>query len=310
VFPEAMRATPLLRAWLARLADLGVRIERRERWVGWGVDGACRFARADGSLVETVADAAVFALGGASWPRVGSDGGWVPRFREAGVVVHDLQPANCGVHIAWSATFGKRFAGTPLKNVALTALGTQVRGEATITTTGLESGPVYPLSAAIRDEVARSGSCTLLVDLLPDLTATTVAERLARRRPKESLSTWLRRTLALPPAAIGLVREATGNSVPAHPVELARLLQAVPLTVHAVAPIERAISSSGGIALTEVDEHLMLRRRPGTFVAGEMLAWDAPTGGYLLQATFATGVAAARGAMAWVTAGWSPGGIE
>ncbi|MDO8389750.1 MAG: TIGR03862 family flavoprotein [Actinomycetota bacterium] len=298
VFPHSMRATPLLRAWLARLAGLGVRIEVRHRWLGWADTGACRFAQADGTVVDRAADATVFALGGASWPRVGSDGGWVQPFREAGVVVHDLRPANCGVHIAWSTTFRDRFPGTPLKNIALTALGTTVRGDAVVTSTGLESGPVYPVSAAVRDEVARHGACTIAVDLQPDLTEAAISQRLSHRRPKESLTTWLRRTLALPTVAEGLVREATGNRPPIAPAALAHLLKAVPLTVHAVAPIDRAISSAGGIALAEIDERFMLRRLPGTFVAGEMLDWEAPTGGYLLQATFATGVAAAQGAIA------------
>jgi len=310
VFPHSMRATPLLRAWLARLSELGVQLATRHRWAGWTDGGSCRFVRADAAVLETAADITVFALGGASWPRVGSDGGWVQPFRQAGVLVHELRPANCGVHITWSDTFRDRFAGTPLKNVALRALHTEVRGDAMVTTTGLESGPVYPLSALVRDELQRSGTCTIHVDLRPDLTSTAIAARLAHRRPKESLSTWLRRTLALQPAAIGLLREATGNSLPDEPTRLAELLGAVPLTVHAVAPIDRAISSAGGIALTEIDERFMLRRRPGTFVAGEMLDWEAPTGGYLLQATFATGVAAARGALAWVTAGRPPGGNE
>ncbi|CAB4363976.1 MAG: TIGR03862 family flavoprotein [Actinobacteria bacterium] len=299
VFPHSTRATPLLRAWLARLDALGVRIAVRHRWIGWGAEPTTpRFRRADGSEVEVASDAAVFALGGASWPRVGSDGAWVAGFRAAGVVVHELQPANCGALIDWTPEFAERCAGQPLKNVALGVADTWVRGDITITTSGLESGPVYPQTAAIRTSVERTGACTIVVDLQPDLDQSAIHQRLARRRPKESLSTWLRRALSLTPAAIGVLREATGNDVPSDPESLARLVKAVPLLVRGVSPIARAISSAGGIALTEVDEHLMLRRLPGVFVAGEMLDWEAPTGGYLLQASFSTGVAAAHGAIA------------
>ncbi|MEI7547821.1 MAG: TIGR03862 family flavoprotein [Actinomycetota bacterium] len=297
VFPRSTKATPLLRAWLARLTDLGVRIEVRHKWLGWSHTGGCRFQRIDGTVVEVTADATVFALGGASWPHVGADGGWVAAFRAAGVTVYPLRPANCGVRIPWSTVFGDRFAGTPLKNIALRVAGSSVRGDATITTDGLESGPVYPLSAAIRDEIERAGCCTVLVDLHPDLTEEAIARRMAHRRPKESLATWLRRSLGLGPAAVGLLRESTGNEIVTDPTELARLLKSVPLTVRAVMPIERAISSAGGIALDEVDEHCMLHRLPGVFVAGEMLDWEAPTGGYLLQATFSTAVLAAKGAI-------------
>ncbi|MEI8240753.1 MAG: TIGR03862 family flavoprotein, partial [Actinomycetota bacterium] len=216
----------------------------------------------------------------------------------AGVVVHELQPANCGVLIDWTPDFAERCAGQPLKNVALGVAGTWVRGDITITTSGLESGPVYPHTAAIRTSVERTGACTIVVDLQPDLDQSAIHDRLARRRPKESLSTWLRRAIGLTPAAIRVLREATGNDIPSDPESLARLVKAVPLLVRGVSPIERAISSAGGIALAEVDEHLMLRRLPGVFVAGEMLDWEAPTGGYLLQASFSTGVAAAHGAIA------------
>lgn len=298
VFPQSFRATPLVRAWLTRLAELGVMIERRKRWTGW-VGGGLSFEGADDPVV---ADATVFALGGASWPRLGSDGGWVGRFEERGVVVAPLRPANVGVRVDWTDTFIDRFQGKPLKHVALTARGRVARGDATLTRTGLEGGPVYAIGAAIRDRLDADGRCVVEVDLRPDLTVSEVAERLRRRRPKDSASNWLRRSIALDPASIGLLRESAGVALPTDAPVMAALVKAVPVAVTSTMPIERAISSAGGIAWSEVDESLMLRRLPGTFVAGEMLDWEAPTGGYLLQASFSTGVAAARGVLARLSA--------
>ncbi len=306
VFPTSSRATPLLRAWLLRLDSLGVRRHVRHRWLGWATTPGGdpdprehRFRRVDGDEIRERTDVTVFGLGGASWPRVGSDAGWAAPFRAAGLEVHELLPANCGVHIAWSARFAEQFAGTPLKNVTISVGDVVARGDATITTAGLESGPVYPLSATIRDVIAGNGHCPITLDLHPDLTVAVVQQRLTSRRPKDSLATRLRRSLGIMPAAVALLREATGNHVPTDAPALARLVKAVPLVVHATAPIERAISSAGGVSFAEIDEHWMLRRLPGNFVAGEMVDWEAPTGGYLLQATFATAVAAANGALAW-----------
>ena len=306
VFLESWRATPLLRAWLARLADLGVSIEVRRRWLGWATTGAGAFdprrlvfASVDGTTAEVASDIAVLALGGASWPRVGSDGGWAPILRTAEVRVNDLRPANCGMRIEWTAHFADRFAAVPLKNIAIVVGDSRVRGDAMITPHGIEGGPVYVQSAAIRDELDRQGYCPVTIDLQPDLTVAQVGERLAHGRPKDSIATLLRHTIALMPVSISLLREATGNRVPTDPAELANLVKAVPLNIEATMPIDRAISCAGGIALDEVDERWMLRRLPGTFVAGEMLDWEAPTGGYLLQASFSTAVAAARGALAW-----------
>ena len=298
VFPRSSRATPLLRAWLARLRELGVTIETRHRWLG-PVERGNRFRVADGTVITAAADITVLALGRASWPRVGSDGTWVDVLRTAGVAVNPLRPANCGVHVAWTEGFATNFAGTPVKNIAISVGHTSVRGDAVITPGGLESGPVYPLSSTIRDAVGRDGQCLISIDLHPDLTVEAIAARLATRRPKDSLSSALRRTLGLHPVAIALLREATANRLPTDPAELARLVKHAALVVHAVEPLARAISSAGGIALAEVDPRLMLRRLHGVFVAGEMLDWDAPTGGYLLQASFSTGVAAARGALDW-----------
>ena len=307
VFPQSFRATPLLRAWLARLAELGVRIETRRRWVGWVEGGprgpAVRFQGPDGAVSDVVSDVVVFALGGASWPRVGSDGGWVRPFLDLGVAVTPLRAANAGVRVVWSAAFADRFEGTPLKYVGLSLTtwdAPAVRGDAMVTRSGLEGGPVYALGAPIRDAVDIDGRCGLAIDLHPDRTVAALAARLQRRRPKESLSTWLRRAIGLTPVSIGLLREATGGDVPGDPDALAALVKAVPLMISSVMPIDRAISTAGGVGWSELDDALMLRRLPGTFVAGEMLDWEAPTGGYLLQASFSTGVAAARGALAWL----------
>jgi uncharacterized flavoprotein (TIGR03862 family) len=295
VFPQAFRATPLLRAWLARLASLGVTIETRHRWLGFDGPSGSQFRHADGTVITVESDVTVLALGGASWPRVGSDGGWVDCIREIGVVVNDLRPANGGVRVDWSSDFAGRFEGVPLKNVAVTVAGESVRGDAMITRVGLEGGPVYAHSVAIRDALDADDRCLITVDLHPDLTALQLRDRLTRRRPKESMTTLLRR-VGLTPVSIALLREATQNQLPASVVELATLIKSVPVAVVATMPIARAISSAGGVALNEVDQSFMLLRRPGTFVVGEMLDWEAPTGGYLLQASFSTAVAAAHGA--------------
>ena len=307
VFPSSFRATPLLRAWLRRLEQMGVTIELRQRWLGWCTDDEnrldprrSRFSGPSGATIEAVSDVTVLALGGASWPRVGSDGGWVDTVRRAGVHVNDLRPANCGIHIEWTTHFAERFAGAPLKNVALSIGDTSARGDAIITSRGMESGPVYAVSSMARDALDRDGRCVMKVDLRPDLAVDVLAQRLARRRPKDSLASSLRRTIDLSPVAASLLREAAGNKVPTQPDELASMVKAMPLVVDSIAPLVRAISSAGGVALAEIDESFMLRRLPSTFVAGEMLDWEAPTGGYLLQASLSTAVAAARGALAWM----------
>ncbi|HRB02730.1 MAG TPA: TIGR03862 family flavoprotein [Ilumatobacteraceae bacterium] len=307
VFPTSFRATPLLRAWLARLAEHGVRMHLRHRWLGWGIetDGTLdstmhRFRTVGGEVTEHRSDVTVFALGGASWPRVGSDGSWVPHFRAAGIEVAALRPANCGLHIEWSRVFVEQLAGVPLKNVRVSAGSSTARGDVMVTDRGLESGPIYMISAEVRDIVDRDGTCTVTIDLHPDLTRDAVIARLSSRRPKDSMTTFLRRSLGLSPAAIALLREATDNELPSAPITLAPLVKAVTLAVQSVAPIERAISTAGGVSFDDLDGRFMIRRLPGTFIAGEMLDWEAPTGGYLLQASFSTAVAAANGAIAWL----------
>ena len=302
VFPSSLRATPLLRAWLRRLDALGVVIRTRTRWEGWDADGASLLRGPDGVVASLAADATVFALGGASWPRVGSDGGWVPHFVSAGVDVRPLRPANCGVLRDWSAEFVERHAGEPVKNVALRVGSSVARGDMVITDTGLEGGPVYVVAAAARDTLEADGAATLTVDLHPDVSEGDLAQRLGRARPKDSTSSTLRRIAGFGPTAVALLREVCAAPLPRDAATLAALVKAIPIALDGVAPIDRAISSAGGVALHEVDETFMLVRRPGTYVVGEMLDWEAPTGGYLLQATFSTAVAAAKGVLARATA--------
>ena len=302
VFPRAFKASPLLRAWLRRLAAAGVEFKPRHRWTGWDDDGSLIFVGPQGR-VAVHADATVLALGGASWPRLGSDGGWVDAVTKAGITVTPLLPANCGFMAGWSDIFVKRFEGQPLKRVGLTFDGRTVRGEAIITRNGLEGGGIYALSAPLRAAIAARGEAVVRIDLRPDIAVAGLERRLAAPRGKQSLANFLRKTLALAPVAVGLLHEATiGSARPSAmaPAALAALVKAVPVVLRGVAPLTTAISTAGGIAFEELDERFMLRRRPGVFVAGEMLDWEAPTGGYLLQASFSTGAAAARGALEWL----------
>jgi uncharacterized flavoprotein (TIGR03862 family) len=298
VFPQAMKASPLLRAWLRRLGAEGVAFELRHHWQGWDDDGRLLFAAPQGH-VAIAADAVVLALGGASWPRLGSDGGWVEALDKRGIGIAPLRPANCGFVVRWSDIFRSRFEGQPLKRIELSFGGRTVRGEALITQTGLEGGGIYALSGVLRDAIAASGEAVLHIDLRPDLTQAELERRLGTPRGKQSLSTFLRKAAKLSPAAIGLLREPDTAPSP-DAAALAARIKAVRLRLVGVADIARAISSAGGVAFDEVDAHFMLRCRPGTFVAGEMLDWDAPTGGYLLQAAFATGAAAGHGVLQWL----------
>lgn len=294
VFPKAMKASPLLRALLARLTSQGVTFHMRHDWCGWNADGDLLF-HAGGKDISVHADATVLALGGASWPRLGSTGAWTNILAERGVAVTPLAPANCGFLVTWSDPFRTAFVGQPLKGAAFSFTGRMVRGEAMVTRYGLEGGALYALSAALRDAIAANGSATLDIDLRPDLPLADVIARLNRPVSGQSLSNTLRKALRLAPVAVNLLREAHGVRLPAEPEALARCIKSVPLTLIAPAPIGRAISTAGGLALSELDDHLMLRAMPGVFAAGEMLDWEAPTGGYLLTACFATGAAAARG---------------
>jgi len=300
VFPKTMKASPLLRAWLRRLAAMGVTFKLRHRWRGWDESGRLVFDTPDGRAV-VAADASVLALGGASWPKLGSDGAWVAAMEKTGIVVAPLRPANCGFLVGWSAIFRDRFEGEPLKRIALSFGERTARGEAVITGKGLQGGGLYALSNVLREAIASRGHAVLLIDLLPDKNVTALEQKLGAPRNKQSLANVLRKALSLSPVAIGLLQEAAVTSSKrlseSSPEALASLIKAVPVRLVGVEPIGRAISTAGGVTFDEIDEHFMLRRRPGTFVAGEMLDWEAPTGGYLLQACFATGAAAGRGAL-------------
>ncbi len=309
VFPEAMRANGLLKAWIARLDSLGVEIVVGHRWIGWGDDGVLRFETSDGDVVEAGADIVVLALGGASWPSVGSDGRWVEAVSEAGIAVAPLRAANSGFEVAWTPQFLNKHEGEPIKNVAVTCGDVSSRGEAVITESGVEGGVIYAVGAVLRDVAEANGSATAMMNLHPDLSRERLIERLARRRAKDTLSTTLKRS-GLEPVKAALVNEVLrapgqlgGRDAPgASDVEaLADLVMALPLRVLGPTPIDRAISTAGGISFDELDERFMIRRFPGTFAVGEMLDWEAPTGGYLLQATFATAVAAANGALDWLS---------
>jgi uncharacterized flavoprotein (TIGR03862 family) len=303
VFPVAMKASPLLRAWLRRLAEAGVTFKTRHRWEGWDEGGGLIFSTPGGREV-CPADAAVLALGGASWPHLGSDGGWTIVLADAGVEITPLRPANCGFVANWSEIFTRRFEGEPLKNVRLSTADISLRGEALITRTGLQGAGIYALSASLREAIAASGEAILRIDLRPGVPHEALEKQLAAPRGRQTLSNVLRKATKLPSAAIGLLHEATlarGASLAAMgPAKLAALIKSVPVRLTATAPIARAISTAGGISFDELDETFMLKHRPGVFAAGEMLDWEAPTGGYLLQACFATGVAAAQGAMQWL----------
>ncbi|MGP0058208.1 MAG: TIGR03862 family flavoprotein [Beijerinckiaceae bacterium] len=303
VFPKAFKASPLLRAWLRRLAAQGVTFVPRHRWIGFGEGNSLCFETPNGPATYT-ADASVLALGGASWPHLGSDGRWTRAMAKANILTLPLRPANCGFLIAWSEVFKSRFEGQPLKGIALAFGDLRGRGEAVITRNGIEGGGIYALSAPLREAILKDGEAILHIALRAEFTQRELEKKLSGPRGKQSLSTFLRKVLKLSPVAIGLLHEASRAQSLAltstSAAELAKFIASVPLRLTGIAPIARAISTAGGIAFSEIDEDFMLTRRPGAFVAGEMLDWEAPTGGYLLQACFSTGAAAGRGALAWL----------
>ncbi len=303
VFPKAFKASPLLRAWLRRLSSMGVQFAPRHRWIGWDQNGHLLFRTPDGRRAVE-ARATVLALGGASWPRLGSDGAWVEILAAKAVAITSLRPANCGFNVAWSDVFRDRFEGHPLKGIALSFGQRTVRGEAVITRTGIEGGAIYALSADLREAILDSGEATLHIALRPDRETGDLVARLSTPRGKQSFSNWLRKAAQLSPVGIGLLQEAAMASdlslSSLLPASLAGLINAVPIRLNGTAPIARAISTAGGIAFGELDADFMIRRLPGVFAAGEMLDWEAPTGGYLLQASFATGAAAGRGVLKWL----------
>ncbi|HEY6834452.1 MAG TPA: TIGR03862 family flavoprotein [Pseudolabrys sp.] len=304
VFPTSFKTSPLLRAWLRRLAALNVAVAPRHRWDGWSDDGKLRFWRGEQEVLVNP-DATILAVGGASWPRLGSDARWVDILDARDIAIAPLAPSNCGFVVPWSDTF-RRFEGEPLKRIAITLGERTVRGEALVTHEGLEGGAIYALSAPLRTAIEATGEATITIDLRPDVTAAVLAHRLATVDRKQSLANSLRKAAKLPPVATGLLHEAalsSGRRVAALNVDdLVALIKAAPVRLVGVRPIVNAISTAGGVSFSALDDHFMLKALPGVFAAGEMLDWDAPTGGYLLQATFATGVAAARGALARLSA--------
>jgi uncharacterized flavoprotein (TIGR03862 family) len=300
VFPTDLKAAPLLRAWLHRLRGRGVTLYMRHRWQGWGDDGALRLTTPQGSI-DVRPRVAVLALGGASWPQLGSDGAWVPWLRAAGADVHALVPANCGFEITWSAHVRQRFAGAPIKPVVLRfGAAFERQGEFVLSDYGIEGSLVYAASAAIRDAITRDGRTSITLDLLPGHDAARVAREVAHPRGARSLGSHLKSRLGLEGAKAALLHEVLPREDLADPARLAAAIKALPLTLTAPRPIAEAISSAGGVALESLEPDLMLRSRPGVFCAGEMLDWEAPTGGYLLQASMASGRVAGAGAARWL----------
>jgi uncharacterized flavoprotein (TIGR03862 family) len=307
VFPTEMKAAPLLRAWLHRLREAGVRFHMRHRWLGWR-DGQLVFSTPEGERLES-GDALVLALGGASWARLGSDGAWAPLLAGQGVDVAPLAPMNCGFDCAWSEHFASRHAGAPLTTVALAVMDADGRrlyrkGQFVVTASGIEGSLVYALSAAIRDRIARDGQATVWVDLLPDHDQERVMNEVMHPRGARSMSSHLQGRLGIKGVKSGLLHEALGKEEYADPARLAGAIKALPLTVLRPRPIDEAISSGGGVRFEALEgENGMLRALPGVFVAGEMVDWEAPTGGYLLTACFGSGRAAGQGALSWLQRG-------
>lgn len=304
VFPLGMKAAPLLRAWLQRLRASGVRLHVRQRWLGWTADGALRFAGPHGEHA-VAAHTIVLALGGGSWARLGSDGAWVPLLGQRGVQVASLQPSNCGFDVRWSERFKERFAGHPVKAVSARCVAVNghaqcLQGEFVVTRTGVEGGLVYTLSAPLRERIEQDGGAALLLDLAPGQSAAKLAAALRKPRGSKSLTDHLRRQTGITGVKAGLLREYVNAEDFADPAGLAAAIKSLPLELLAPRPLDEAISSAGGVCRAALDDRLMLRAVPGVFCAGEMLDWDAPTGGYLLTACFASGHAAGRGALAWL----------
>ncbi|WP_438284273.1 TIGR03862 family flavoprotein [Pseudomonas alabamensis] len=300
VFPTDMKAAPLLRAWLKRLRDDGVVIHTRHRWLGWQADGRVRVAGPQGERVIEAA-AVVLALGGGSWARLGSDGAWLPLLAARGVEVTDLRPSNCGFEVeAWSDLLKDKFAGAPLKNVAMALPGSTPRkGECILTAQGLEGSLVYALSAPIRQAIDQAGRATVWLDLLPDRPLDNLVRALSKPRGSRSMAKHLQGQVGLDGVKAALLREVTDPAAFADPVTLAQAIKALPIELVRTRPLDEAISSAGGVRFEALDEGLMLKALPGVFCAGEMLDWEAPTGGYLLTACFASGLKAGQAAAAW-----------
>lgn len=306
VFPLDLKAAPLLRGWVRRLREQGVRFHVHHRWTGWSEAGALRFVTPDGTC-EIAAEAVVLALGGGSWPQLGSDGAWQPLLAQRGVDVAPLQPSNCGFDIGWSDHFVKHHAGAPLKPVVIywrNAVGLEqsLQGECVITETGIEGSLIYALSGPLRDAIARDGQVDIQLDLAPGRDLPRLQRDLAKPRGGRSLSEHLRREAGLTGARANLIYEVLGRQTQADNFALAAAIKRLPLRLKRARPLQEAISSAGGIRLEGLDDALMIKALPGVFAAGEMLDWEAPTGGYLLSACFASGRRAGLGAAQWLKA--------
>ncbi|WP_295488480.1 TIGR03862 family flavoprotein [uncultured Pseudomonas sp.] len=301
VFPNDMKAAPLLRAWLKRLRETGVVIHTRHRWLGWTAEGALRIGYPQGER-HVHAQAVVLALGGGSWARLGSDGAWVPVLAERAVDISPLRPSNCGFEVeGWSEVLKAKFAGAPLKNIALSVPGSAPRkGEFIITAQGVEGSLVYAWSAPLRASLEREGRATLLLDLLPDRPVDKIAQALAKPRGSRSMARHLQGQLGIDGVKAALLRELTDPATFVDPQRLAEAIKALPIELLRTRPLDEAISSAGGVRFEALDDGLMLKALPGVFCAGEMLDWEAPTGGYLLTACFASGLCAGRAAAQWV----------
>jgi len=305
VFPTEMKAAPLLRAWLHRLREAGVNFHMRHRWTGWD-NGKLKFSTPDGDII-TEADAVVFALGGGSWARLGSDGAWVNLFGDHGIAVSPLKPANCGFNTHWSEHFSTRFAGSPLKTIAISIMDEQgqtlrKQGECMITKNGIEGGLIYALSANIRNMIDTHGEATIHLDLLPDRTLAQVVADVSHPRGSRSLSSHLQSRLGIKGIKASLLRELVSAQDYTNPAKLSHAIKTLPLKLTSTRPIDEAISSAGGVDFECLNEHLMIKALPGVFCAGEMLDWEAPTGGYLLTACFASGRSAGLGVIGWLNA--------
>lgn len=303
VFPKEMKAAPLLRAWLHRLREAGVQFFPRHRWLGWQNNKLHFQVRESASLTAQYidADAVVLALGGASWQRLGSDGAWVDWLAERDIHINPLQPGNCGFEVSWSEDFRQQFSGAQLHSVGLSGDGKNfIRSEAVLSQYGIEGTGIYALSGILREQCKVTGSAQLIIDLLPDFSLEKIQQRLSHPRGKNSLGNFLRKQLNLSQVKLALLRELTDKSLYGNSQQLASALKGLPLTLTGMRPIDEAISTAGGVAFPEIDANYMVKKMPGIFCAGEMLDWDAPTGGYLLTGCFATGRAAGQGVLNWL----------
>lgn len=301
VFPKSFKASPLLRAWIKRLETLGVEFRMQRQWTGWDANNHLVFLDQDNAAETVAVDTTLLALGGASWPNLGSDGLWTSLFESKNIPVSALRPANCGFHVEWTDIFRGKFSGQPLKSISITFENRTVAGEIMISAKGIEGGAIYALSSLLRQSLEQHKETILKIDLRPTLTTDTITKKLNQPRGKLSFSNYLQRTLGLDALSINLLRESDRLVADYTPERLASLIKSVPVRLESPFPVDRAISSAGGIKLEALDKNLMLKELPGVFACGEMLDWEAPTGGYLLQASFATGLAAAKGIINYAT---------